>query len=462
MADLLGGRVEHQGAAPAATRGRGSGGILAEAFGYASEQALRMALGAVAGLLVARHLGPARLGTLSFAVTVFGILSPMALLGMPGVLVREFSIRRDWQPLMASALDRQLPAAAVASVVGFLVVAGAGGFDRDALLLATVLLPAPFIAVNESVRAYLQATGRMRQVVVAGVVAAVVATAMKVGGVLQQAPVWVFAALVVADGLMVTVGLLVGLPAKVRLSAWRRHANVRTSSRLMRESWPLLVAGVALSLYMKADVLMLGLLASDAETGIYTAAARVSEVWYFIPVAAAGAARPRLARAFTSGRLRHYEQATQKFMTALAASSLVGVVLVLVAGDHLIRLLYGPQFLAAAPVLRVHVLAAPFVFLGVAGTQWFLDRQMTRAVMWRSAAGAATNIVSNLVLIPLHGALGAAISTLLAYAVAGVLFNGWKAETRPLLAMQLRAVVGRWPRSSHEVDASGGDVDRTQ
>lgn len=166
----------------------------------------------------------------------------------------------------------------------------------------------------------------------------------------------------------------------------------------------LLLAALAVTIYMKADILMLGLLAGGDETVIYTAAARLSEVWYFIPTAAAAAVRPRLARMFAADQPARYQAATQRFMTAMNAIALVTIMGVLLASDRIIGLLHGrlnagSDFLPASPVLRLHILSAPFVFLGVAGSQWFGDRGMTRAVMVRSAVGAVLNVAWNLALI---------------------------------------------------------------
>jgi O-antigen/teichoic acid export membrane protein len=158
--------------------------------------------------------------------------------------------------------------------------------------------------------------------------------------------------------------------------------------------------------------------------------------------------RPRLSRLYAAGEFESYSAYTQQFLSGAAGIALVALALMLVFADRIVAFLYGSGFQDAGMVLRIHVVSAPFVFLGVAGSQWFVDRGLTRAVMTRSLAGAVLNVLLNLALIPSFGAVGSSIATLVAYATSGVLFNGVSRETRPLFWMQVRALRLRWPHTA--------------
>ena len=199
-----------------------------------------------------------------------------------------------------------------------------------------------------------------------------------------------------------------------------------------------------MTIYMRADVVMLGLMSGDSTAGIYAAAARFSEVWYFLPMSALAAIRPRLARLFAQRDLARYQAVTQQFMTTAFAVSIAAVTVTLLLGNRLILLSYGPLFSDAGMVLEIHVLAAPFVFLGVAASQWFIDRGLTKELLIRTAVGAGSNIAINLALIPTYGAIGAAIATLISYALSSMLLNAVSKTTRPVFVMQLRACRFVW------------------
>src|SRR3546814_5902900 len=53
--------------------------------------------------------------------------------------------------------------------------------------------------------------------------------------------------------------------------------------RLLGQSWPLLLSGFAVMTYMRIDQIMLATMLDDHAVGVFSAALRVAEVWYFIP-----------------------------------------------------------------------------------------------------------------------------------------------------------------------------------
>src|SRR3546814_4170403 len=62
----------------------------------------------------------------------------------------------------------------------------------------------------------------------------------------------------------------------------------------LRRSWPILISGITAVIYVRLDVVMLTWWSSPEEAGIYSAAARLSEVWYFVPTLLMNAVFPGL------------------------------------------------------------------------------------------------------------------------------------------------------------------------
>jgi PST family polysaccharide transporter len=79
------------------------------------------------------------------------------------------------------------------------------------------------------------------------------------------------------------------------------------------------------------------------------------------------------------------------------------------------KAVFGPEYGDAAPVLQVHIWAAVAVFLGVASGQYLTNEGLQRITLYRTLLGLAANILLNVLLIPLYGALGAALATLISY-----------------------------------------------
>ena len=130
------------------------------------------------------------------------------------------------------------------------------------------------------------------------------------------------------------------------------------------------------------------------------------------------------------------------------SACVIGSVVAL-ASHLIIQLLYSNAYSGAAPVLAVHISASVFVFLGVAQSPWDLSRNMLKLSLYRTLAGAVINVLMNLYLIPRYSAMGAAIATVVAYAVSAVFANALSARTRPIFFMQLRSFLpsGFWAHS---------------
>jgi O-antigen/teichoic acid export membrane protein len=106
-----------------------------------------------------------------------------------------------------------------------------------------------------------------------------------------------------------------------------------------------------------------------------------------------------------------------------------------------VRVLYGRPFADAGPILAVHIWSSVFVFLGVARGQWLVNEKLQHFYLASTMVGAVANVGLNLVLIPRAGGLGAAVATVVSYALAAWLCSYFHPAVRPTAAMQTRALL---------------------
>ena len=403
------------------------------------ERVVRLVVGGATSIAVARHLGTESFGLLAFALAITGLALPLVTLGMPSVLVRDFVTRQPWQRPYASALACQIPTALVAGLGGVIVLLWTRAAEPDVNSIAGLLFLLPILTTAVTPRAWLESQRASRVVATVGIVASLTSGGLRITGILtSQGIVW-FAAANVTEAAIVFIGLSAATWRRARPHPRIADANLDDARRILRESAPLLVGGVAIAIYMTIDVVMLGLIRSNDDAGVYSTAVRISEAWYFIPLAVMSAARPRLSALLEADPTR-YRVETGRLLRLLAALAYVGVLITLLLAGRLISTLFGPEFEQSATILRVHVLAAPFVFLGTGVSQAFVDTGLTRVAMWRAVAGAVVNVALNGWLIPRHGATGAAVATLVSYAMSGVLLNVVSPSTRWLFVEQVRAL----------------------
>ena len=191
---------------------------------------------------------------------------------------------------------------------------------------------------------------------------------------------------------------------------------------------------------MKIDEVMLRQMAGAESVGVYAAAAKLSEVWYFLPTALASSVLPALLRAKQNDAATYARRQQQYYDLSAAVAYALSVPIALVA-PGIVRLAYGAGFEAAGPILAVHIWSSVFVFLGVARGQWLVNEGLQKFYLVATGAGAVANIVLNLVFIPRWGGLGAAWATVISYGLAAWLASYCHPAVRATATLQTRALL---------------------
>lgn len=417
----------------------------AQNFGWlAGEKAARLVLNVGVGFWVARYLGPTQFGELSYALAIVGIAMLLAELGLDGLVRREL-IR---EPAGAGAL---LAVVAVMRMAGALLAWFAvaawgllqGGTQQFLLPVLGLTLFQPVLWVSDL---WFQACLRARTSVLAQIGALGVGAAGRIWLITRGLPLTGFAVMAVVE--MVVAGVLLGILARREGLALRfGPAARRLASGLWRQAWPLLLSGFAVALYLKIDTVMLQAMAGPSEVGVYSAAVRFTEIWYFLPVTLASSVLPSLLRARAVG-VDDYRRRLQAFYDLNAGLAYLVAVPLALAAPGVVALAYGSEYAASVPVMQIHVWSGIFVFLGVARGQFLVNEGHVYFYLWSTVAGLVVNVILNGIFIPRWGSLGAAWANLAAQIVAAFISTACHAPLRTTAWMQMRALLipFRWYR----------------
>jgi O-antigen/teichoic acid export membrane protein len=415
-----------------------AGGVARSTAWLLSDRLLQVALASVTWLLVARWLGPEEYGRLAYATAALALALPAALALHPVLVQRLSAAPGDRQPELAAAWSVSLRIGLVALVVpiGFALARAGEPVAMAATLVAGAALLSAGPLTGESL---LIAEGRARTLSLTRSAGTVLSSATRIavaavgGGAVALAGVTALQAIVVA----LAIFYLSGGAGLLRRARGTKDRSRRAS--LVSEGRPLVLAGLAVAVYMSADQLMLGLMSTDQETGQYGVAVRIVEATYLLPMALMVAASPGIARAKLASD-QDYRVRVQALASYVVLGALLSLgVLALVIGPLLELVLAGDYPQTPGLVLALLV-AGVFVALGVAQGPWVINEGLTRFQLGRTLAGGAVNIALNLFLIPGYGAYGAAWATVVSYGVAAVASNILYAPARPYLRVQVAAL----------------------
>jgi len=403
----------------------------------------RMSLSLLVGIFVVRQLGPDRYGTYAYVLTWASLCLPLALFGIGENTVRHLvgSPAHEGR-VLATAASLRVGSCMVAALLtlGAFLSAGTHADATPAQLSIAMmsLLAYPALVLEP----YFQAHSKARIITICGLGSAVLAAAMKLGGILVTAPVGFFLAAHALETLLLGASLIAAyLATTVAPRQWAFDRSLAWA--LCKEALPMMIGGFAILIYNQSDMILLGmLLDSPYQVGLYSAACRVSTMWVFIPMAVITSASPFLYRILTDDDARYERRLLQ--MTSLCLAIAYGFCLVLtIFPAQILQVLFGSRFVDAAPALRVHVWSNIFSILFMAQNSWILSRGLLWVGMQNAILGATINLVLNLLVIPSYGAVGASWTTVISMAVATTGSMAIRPATRNLAILHLRALTLR-------------------
>jgi polysaccharide transporter, PST family len=310
--------------------------------------------------------------------------------------------------------------------------------DATTRLMVLVIAGGVFFEAMSAPSEWFRSQVLARPIFVAGLFGLGIASSLRIAFVLLGKPVAWFAWPVLIDA-AITAALVLAFYRRgdgPPLAQWR--PNVRRMRDLLRRSWPLAVAAGLGVTQQRIDQVMLGQMLDSTEVGWYAAAARLSQLWYFVPMALATAVFPATVRARETSRELYYRRMQAFFNLMLWLAIAISLPAALVA-EPVIHVLYGDAYARSADVLQIHIWSLVLTSLGIATGNWMIAEGLTGAILGFSIVSVSVNILLNLLLIPSYGAVGAAWATLAGWGTV-LLLKFCYGPTRPAALMMLKSL----------------------
>nr|WP_228003560.1 flippase [Leptospira borgpetersenii] len=403
------------------------------------DKIFRMGMGMFLGVWIARYLGPDSYGKLNYVIAYIALIGSFTNLGLDGVVVRELiKEKAHKEEILSTSFLLQLIAGMIAFAVAILLIPLLRPDELDLFWMVFLVgLTLIFRAVGV-VRYWYEAQVLSKYFVWLDNGLFFVFSGVRILLILNGLGIFPFIWTALIESSISLFGYYL-LYKYHNGSLSVLHANWRRARTLLRDSWMLLLSGLAVIVYMRIDQIMIGQMMGDEAVGIYTAAVKISEVWYFIPMAVASSIFPAILKAKEFSQELYLERLglLHSFMFLLALMIAIPMTFL---SDPIIRLFFGEKFSEAGAVLAIHIWAGIFVFLGVASSRYYLTENLPKGELYKSISGCLTNIILNYFLIPLYGIKGAAIATVISQFVASTLFNLLFKRTREIFFIQLESV----------------------
>jgi polysaccharide transporter, PST family len=405
-----------------------------------ADRVLRMGTSLIVGVWVARYLGKDQYGLFNYALAFVSLFSPILTLGLDDVVVRHIvSTSSSKDEILGTTFWLKL----LGGIASVFVAVGAmfflGEHDTTKISLVVILAIAGVFRAADTVELWFQSQVKSKYTVIAKNLAYLLSNLIKVGLILTQADLLAFAWITLAEFAMGAVGLVIVYQARgLSIQLWKWSFPV--AKTLLKESLPLIFSGFAIMIFMKIDQIMLGQMRGNGDVGIYSAAVRISELWYFIPTTVVASVAPAIYAAKEKSEALYYQRIGQ-LLRLLACIALAISIPMTFLSNNIILAMFGSKFAEAGPILAVHIWTSVFVFMGVATSPWFIAEGLNNVSLGKTLLGAILNIILNILLIPKYAGMGAAIATIVSQAVAAFISNGFDKRTQKLFKIQLQSIL---------------------
>lgn len=385
------------------------------------QQLVTLGATAVSGIILARVLSVDDFGVFSYATTLGSIGMAIMAAGLSNLAVKHFAEHKSAQNKSMTALILIREFFAVVAYLVLLSTSLTSG-DPNTVALTAVSLCVLFARAFDATEYWFQSRVESRKTAPVRITVVLFFLAVRILLAVSGGDLQTFIILYVLESIVISAGLLLRYRVD-RESAGFGAPSLSVMKDLFGKSWLLLLAGLAAQINSRGDVVIIQALLGSADVGIYSAAARLSELFYFLPIVFMTATFPGLL-----STRRKFGQDSDQYRSALQRSydfsCWVGIGIaacVFVLGPLVITLVYGERYSAAGAVLQIHVLALPFVFMAAVFSKWIVAEGHFLASLLRHAAGAVINIALNFALIPPLGITGAAVATIVSYVIASYL-----------------------------------------
>lgn len=403
------------------------------------DKVLTLIMGLFVGIWVARYLGPEKFGIFSYVVAFTSLFAPLGKLGLDGIVSRNIAQNNT---NVSELISNVFTLKVLGSVLILIFVPTYMYLAHDEPVYFYLAIPLSCIYViksTEVIEFYFRAKVNGKSIAIANSLGTLFSGCAKVLFIILGMSLLFFAIANFIGVIISTLVLLYLFSGQTAKFLWF-NINWHLATLLIKESWPLIISGFFALLYLNIDQVMIQTMLTVYDLGQYSAAVKLSSLWYMLPMTLSWSLQTAIVNAKKYGEDLYYERLQQLF-TLLAVIAFVLIVPVAIFAPQIVAILYGVQYPDASNVLVIHIWASLFVFVGIIRGLWVTNESYFKFALFSNVVAGILNILLNYLWLPIYGIEGAAWATLISYSFTYVLSGCFFAPSHKIVWMQFKSLV---------------------
>ena len=375
-----------------------------------SGKVFQMLINFVVGLITARYLGPSNYGLINYAGAYTAFFASFCTLGINSVIVKEFVDNPD---KTGEIIGTTLGLRALSSFLSALSIIGIS-FVVDAAEPTTIWVVAicsvgVIFQIFDTFNYWFQSKLQSKTTAIVTLIAYVITAIYKVILLIYKKPVTYFAFSTSVDYICVAILLLI---CYRKYNGGKLSFSKNYGKALLKKSIHFILPGLMVAIYGQTDKIMLKHMISDAEIGYYSTAVSLCSTWCFVLSAIIDSLYPPIMESFKVSK-EDFDRKNKILYAIIFYLSIFVSGLFTIFASIIIKLLYGADYMGAISPLRVITWYTAFSYLGTARNAWIVCMDKQKYLKYLYLASAIVNVGLNFVFIPILGATGAAIASLI-------------------------------------------------
>ena len=367
-------------------------------------------LNLVIGMITARYLGPSNYGIISYVASVVAFAFPLMQLGLKNTLVKEFIQSPDREgTILGTALVINIISSVFCMIgsVAFVALTNVG--ERETIVVSVLYSLTLLFQATEMTQYWFQSKLLSKYPSLAALGAYVVVAAYKIYLLISGKSVVWFAFSNVLDYFIISLVLII---IYKKVGGQRLSLNWRLGKEMLSRSKYYIIPSLMVIIFQNTDKVMIKLMIGETETGFYSAAITCIGISAFVFTAVLDTARPVILEAKEKS-IELYESRVTQLYSIITFMSLGQSVLMTLFAKPLVFLLYGAEYSPTAGILAVAVWYNTFGHYGSVRNIWILAEGKQKYLTVINVTGACANVALNFILIPMWGAVGAAVASII-------------------------------------------------
>ena len=403
------------------------------------ENLVKVLIGFTVSVYVIRYLGPKDFGLISYTLSIVGILSPFASLGIDAILFRNLINDKDNEAKLihTAKVMKFFASLVLVTISGVFIYLYSSNIDfiYIFLLLSLGLVIDVFALYKE----YFLSIEKPKYITISSIVSLLVASTVNIAFVVLKFSVVWFAFVYLMQKLIYIFGLKYYYK-KQQLVNNKTIFDIGLAKNMIHDSWPLIFTSFAGLLYMSTDQILIKYFLDFEQVGLYATAVKLIVVFYVIPSIISNILYPKIINQYKTLNHKEFIEKIQVLYFFNLIISILILIFFILFGERIILFLFGDNFIESIEVLYVYSFGLIFVFFSSLNNKLLVLENMQKLMLGRTIFGLIVNFCSNIILIPKYGIIGGAISTVLTEFLI-MLSYGLNNKIKYILFLQLKSFI---------------------